>query len=106
MPRLATRAVAMFQAWAHALADAHDDCPVATKAINQLALEYADVIAANQAIARAGHAKIEQLRAELAKHDEEMDSSAQAIAHSSTMSHCAGDSQFAAAIDRLGGEPP
>jgi hypothetical protein len=106
LPRLAERAVAMFQAWQRALADANEDCAAATGKLNQLAIEYADVIDANSRVVHAGHDKIKQLRAELAKYDEQMDAAAEAIAHSKTMSNCAADPSFARAIDRIGGEPP
>src|SRR5437870_7260791 len=71
LPRLAERAVAMFQAWQRALADANEDCAAATGKLNELAIEYADVIDANMRVVRSGHDKVKQLRAELAKHDEE-----------------------------------
>ena len=106
LPRLAERAVAMFQAWQRALVDANEDCAAATTRLNQLAIEYADVIDANARVVHAGHDRVKALRAELAKHDEQMDTAAEAIAHSKTMSKCAGDPAFAHAIDRIGGEPP
>jgi len=106
LPRLAQRAVAMFQAWQHALADSHEDCAAATAKLNQLALDYADVIEANAHVMKAGHERVKQLRDALAKYDEEMDAAAEAIAHSKTMAACAQDAQFAHAVDRVGGEPP
>jgi hypothetical protein len=106
LPRLAERAVAMFQAWQRALADAGEDCHAAAAKLDQLAIEFADVIAANARVVHAGHDKVKSLRAELAKHEQQMDAAAEAIAHSKTMASCASDPQFARAIDRIGGEPP
>ncbi len=105
LPRLAERAVHLFQAWQKVLADANGDCAAATGKLNELAVEYADVIEANAHVMHAGHDKIEALKVELAKHDDEMDAAAQAIAHSPTMSKCASDHAFAQAIDRIGGSP-
>ncbi|MGE5181339.1 MAG: hypothetical protein ACM31C_04730 [Acidobacteriota bacterium] len=105
LPRLAARAVQLFQAWQKVLADANGDCRAAATKLDDLAIEYADVIEANAHIMRAGHAKIEALKAELAKHGDEMDAAAQAIAHSPTMASCATDRAFAQAIDRIGGSP-
>jgi hypothetical protein len=106
LPRLAGRAVALFQAWQRALTDAGEDCAAATSKLNALALEYADVIEANVRIAHAGHDRIKQLRQALAQYDEQMDAAAEGIAHSKTMAKCATDPQFAHAIDRIGGAPP
>lgn len=106
LPRLATRALALFQAWQRALADAGEDCAAATKRLDQLALEYADVIEANVHVAHAGHDKIKQLKDALAQYDEQMDAAAEAIAHSKAMAKCATDAPFAHAIDRIGGAPP
>lgn len=105
-PRLAQRAVLMFQAWQRALAESNEDCAAATGKLNQLALEFADVIEANAHVVKAGHERIKQLRDALAKYDEEMDAAAEAIAHSKTMAKCAADTQFAHAVDRVGGAPP
>jgi len=106
LPKLASRAVLMFEAWQRALAESHEDCAVATGKLNQLALDFADVIEANAHVVKAGHERVKQLREALAKYDDEMDAAAEAIAHSKTMSKCAGDAQFAHAVDRVGGEPP
>ena len=106
LPRLAERALALFQAWQRALSDAGEDCAAATTKLNALALEYADVIEANTQIAHAGHDKIKQLKAALAQYDEQMDAAAEGIAHSKAMATCASDTQFAHAIDRIGGAPP
>ncbi len=106
LPRLAERAVQLFQAWQRALTAAGEDCAEATSKLNALALEYADVIEANAHVAHAGHETMKALREELAKHEDEMDAAAQAIVHSPTMAKCAGDPAFAKAVDRIGGTPP
>jgi hypothetical protein len=105
LPRLAERAVRLFQAWQKALADAGEDCAAATTKLDALAVEYADVIEANAHVAHAGHDKVKALREELAKHDEEMDAAAQAIVKSPAMAKCAPDAAFAKAVDRIGGSP-
>jgi hypothetical protein len=106
LPRLAERAVALFQGWQRVLADSGEDCGAATTKMNQLAIDFADVIEANSHVVHSGHDKIKQLRAELAKYDEQMDTAAEAIAHSKTMSKCASEPAFSRAVDRIGGEPP
>jgi hypothetical protein len=106
LPKLAERAVGMFQAWQRALVEASEDCTAATAKLNQLALDYADVIEANVHVVKAGRERVKLLRDALAKYDEEMDAAAEAIAHSKTMAKCADDPQFAHAVDRVGGEPP
>lgn len=105
LPRLATRAVQLFQGWNKALADAGEDCAAATSKLDELAVEYADVIDANAKIMHAGHDKIKALRDELAKHEDDMDAAAQGIVHSKAMAACAHDPAFAKAVDRIGGSP-
>ncbi len=105
LPRLAERALALFQAWRAALDAAGDDCAGATAKLNQLAIDYADVIEANARIAHAGHDKIKALRVELEKHEDDFDATAKAIAGSKTMAKCSSDRAFASALDRIGGSP-
>jgi hypothetical protein len=105
MPRLAERALALFQAWRAALDAAGEDCAAATAKLNQLAIDFADVIDANARVAHAGHEKIKALRAELEKHEDDFMATAKAIAGSKTMAKCSGDRAFAAALDRVGGSP-
>jgi hypothetical protein len=105
LPRLAARAVLMFQAWQHALADAGEDCAKATANVDAVAAQYADVIAANKRVLKAGHERIKALKEALAPHDAEMDAAAEGIAHAKAMAACAGDPAFAKATDRIGGAP-
>ena len=88
-----------------ALAAAGTDCARAADKVNAVADANADVIAANARIARAGHDKIELLRAARAPHADELDSTAAQIASAITASNCAGDAAFAKAFDRLEGPP-
>ena len=106
LPRLAARAVEMFQAWQRALEGAGDDCAKATAAMNQVAEQYADVIAANARVLAAGHDKIVALKQALAPHDAEMTAAAEAIVHAPAMAKCGSDQAFVQSIDRVGGSPP
>jgi len=103
MQALAARAVKLYQDWQHAMEEANGDCAAATTKVNAVADAYADVIAANAKIQRAGNARLVQLRAALEPHSAELDASAKAIVQSPTMSACAHDPAFARAIDRIGG---
>lgn len=105
LPRLAERALQLFQAWRSALDAAGDDCAAAIAKLNQLAIDYADVIEANARVAHAGHEKIKALRVELEKHEDDFMATAKAIAGSKTMAKCSGDPAFGAALDRIGGSP-
>lgn len=104
LPRLAQRALEMFRAWQTALVEANEDCAVAATKINALADTYADVIAANRAVERAGHERRKALKAALEPYDADFAVAAEGIAHSKTMAACAGDPAFARAIDRMGGD--
>ena len=104
LPRLAERAVKLYLDWKNALAEAGTDCALATSKMNAIADANADVIEANQKIYQAGHERVQALRAELAKHEAELDASAKAIVESPTMATCSTDPAFARALDRLGGE--
>lgn len=104
LPRLAERAVKMYQDWQKAFADAGTDCAAATEKMNALADANADLIAANQRLTKAGHEKIKAARAELEKHSAEIDPAAQAIMQGPTMGACSGDPAFNKALERLAGE--
>ena len=104
LPRLAERGVAMFSDWARALAEAGEDCAVATAKINAVADSYADVIIANAKVMRAGRVRVTELRAALDAHAENLDATAKAIVESPVMAKCHDDPAFARAIDRVGGE--
>jgi hypothetical protein len=105
-PRLAARAVELYQAWEHALMDAGEDCAKATANLEAVASKYADVIAANQRLIKEGHDKIKAVKEALAPHDAEMNAAAEAIVHSKAMAACASNPAFARATDRIGGSPP
>jgi hypothetical protein len=104
LPRLAERAVKMYQDWQKAFADAGSDCAAAAQKMNALADANADLIAANQRLTKAGHEKIKAARAELEKHSAEIDPAAQAIMQGPTMGACSGDPAFNKALERLAGE--
>lgn len=104
LPRLAERAVQLYADWKTALDEAGTDCAAAATKLNALADANADVIAANRQLYRASRTRIEQFRAELAKHQAELDASAQAIVDAPAMRTCSSDAAFARAVDRLGGE--
>ena len=104
LPRLAERAVKMYQDWQRAFAEAGTDCAAATAKMNALADANADLIAANQRLTKSGHEKIRAARAELDKHSAEIDPAAQAIMQGPTMSTCSGNPAYNRALDRLAGE--
>ena len=104
MPRLAERGVKLFLDWSVALKDAGPDCALATTKMNAIADANADVIAANRRILRGTREQVKALRAELEKHQAELDASAKAIAESPTMKQCSSDPAFVKALDRIGGE--
>lgn len=102
MPRLAERAVALYQAWAHALDT--DDCAKATANMTAVAEQFADVIAANAKISKAGHEQHKALKDALASHDAEMEPAAKAIVAGAA--RCHDNADFVRAFDRIGGSPP
>ena len=104
LPRLAERAVKLYQDWQTAFGEAGTDCAAATARMNALADANADLIAANQRLTHAGHEKIKAARAELDKHATEVDAAAKAIMQGPTMSACNADPAFSRALDRLAGE--
>jgi hypothetical protein len=104
LPRLAERALELFQSWATALGDAGEDCAKAAASVNAIADKYTDVIAANAKVLHAGRDAVKALRAELAKHEEQFDAAAKSVVQSKAMAACHDDRAFAHAIDRVGGE--
>jgi hypothetical protein len=104
LPRLAERAVKLYQDWQKAFADAGTNCAAATEKMNALADANADLIAANQRLTKAGHEKIKAARAELEKHGAEIDAAAQAVLQGPTMGACKDVPAFNQALDRLAGE--
>ena len=104
LPRLAERAVKLYAQWSAALQEAGADCAVATTKMNAIADANADVIDANRKLLRGDRERVKAMRAELDKHQVELDASAKAIVESPTMQKCSQDPGFAKALDRLGGE--
>ena len=104
MPRLAERGVKLFLDWSIALKDAGPNCALATTKMNAIADANADAIDANRKLLRGDRERVKAMRAELDKHQVELDASAKAIVESPTMQKCSQDPGFAKALDRLGGE--
>lgn len=104
LPRLADRAVKLYQAWQAAFSEVGTDCAAATARMNALADANADLIAANQRLMHAPHDKIKAARAELEKHATEVDAAAKSIMQGPTMSACNADPAFGNALERLAGE--
>lgn len=99
LPRLAGRALALYQGVASAFAGAGEDCAVATTKLDALATEFADVVAANGKVLRDHRAK--EMRAALEPHQTELDVAAHAIMDSKTLAACSPDKRFENAFDRL-----
>jgi hypothetical protein len=104
LPRLADRAVKLYQDWQRAFAEAGTNCADAAARMNAIADANVDLIAATQRLTRAGHEKNKAARAELEKRSAEIDPAAQAIMTGPTMSACKSDAPFNAALERLAGE--
>jgi hypothetical protein len=108
LPRLAGRAVHLFEDWHKALDDAHGDCAAAAKNVDAVADTYADVIVANTRVLRGGHDKVVALKAALAPYDQRMDAAAAGIAADlqALLAKCPNDAELGHALDRVGGTPP
>lgn len=104
LPRLADRAVKLYQDWQRAFGEAGTNCADAATRMNAIADANADLIAANHRLTKAGHEKIKAARAELEKRSAEIDPAAQAIMTGPTMSACKADAAFNTALERLAGE--
>ena len=104
LPRLAQRSVALYQAVVVAFRAAGPDCAAAAKQLGELHAAYADVAAANVKVLHDGRAR--ELKAALAKYDDQLDAAAKEIVGSQTMSKCASDRTFTQAFDDLVGAPP
>lgn len=102
LPRLAAREADLYDQWAKALADGHDDCAAAAARIDALADAFAPEIAASGKILRAGRERVLQLRAALEPFQDRMDAAAKQIANAPVMKKCSQDAAFARAFDRLG----
>lgn len=101
LPRLAARAVELYEAIARGFAAAGEDCARATATLRELAARYADVIAANQQVIRDGRGT--QLKLALRPYDARFDAAARAVVQGPTMAACARDPGFATAFDALAG---
>lgn len=104
LPRLADRAVKLYQDWQRAFTEAGTNCADAATRMSALADANADLIAANQRLIKAGHEKIKAARTELEKRSADIDPAAQAIMTGPTMSACKSDAAFNTALERLAGE--
>jgi hypothetical protein len=104
LPRLAERAVALWEALVAAFRAAGADCAAATQSLAKLRTEYGDVTAANHQVHQQGRER--ELKAALAKHDAKLDAAAREIVGSRTMSQCADDRGFTQAFDDLVGVRP
>jgi hypothetical protein len=104
LPRLAERAVKLYADWQTALTAAGTDCVLAATKMNALADANADVIDANRKLLHGDRDRVKAMRAELDKHQVELDASAKAIVEWPSMQKCSRDPGFAKALDRLGGE--
>jgi hypothetical protein len=98
-PRLAGRAVTLYEAIAEALRAGGEDCALAAAGLGALATAYGDVIAANAKILHEGRAR--ELRPALAAHGDRFDAAAKAIIQSRAMAACHRDPAFTKAYDEL-----
>ncbi|HTR50812.1 MAG TPA: hypothetical protein VMJ10_08910 [Kofleriaceae bacterium] len=105
LPRLASRALHMYQDWQKALVDAGTDCAAAARNVNAVADTYADVIAANTRVLHAGHDRIVALKHALEPYDQQMSTAAEAIVHAKAIASCQGDPELGKALDRMGSSP-
>lgn len=103
LPRLALRAVELYEEVARVFAAAGTDCTAAATKVRAMRSTYADVVAANAKVLHAGAAKA--LRAALEPHAARFDAAAKTIANSATMAECSDDREFTNAFDDLVGAP-
>ena len=99
LPKLAERALALYQGVAAAFAATGEDCAAATAKLEGLVKDYADVIAANAKVLHDHRAK--EMRAALEPHQKDLDAAAHAIMDSKTLATCSPDKRFETAFDRL-----
>ena len=104
LPRLALRAVALYEGLVAAFRAAGTNCALATTKIDELRVQNADVTAANQKVLHEGRAR--ELKAALAKYDDKLDAAMKEIVGSQTMSKCSSDRAFTKSLDDLVGAPP
>lgn len=105
LPKLAERSTALYQQLAKVLGPpGSTDCAAIARELDKVALDNADVLAANARVLHAGHDKIQALKNAIEPHQDALDAAAKTISESQTMKTCAEDAGFAKAIDRLLGE--
>ncbi|HWU91005.1 MAG TPA: hypothetical protein VN253_27255 [Kofleriaceae bacterium] len=103
-PRLAERAVQLYQEVAEAFRVADEDCAAASAKLGGLAAAYADVVAANAKVLHEGRAK--ELKQALGKYSDQFETAAKSIVQSPAMAKCYRDPAFTKAYDDLVGTPP
>jgi hypothetical protein len=103
LPRLATRALAMYEAIAVAFREAGTDCSVATAKLVGIEAANADVIAANALVVRDGRSA--ELRLALKPQETRFGVAAAAVMGSPVLPACAHEPAFTAAFDGLAGSP-
>jgi hypothetical protein len=104
LPRLAARAVQLYQEVARVFAATGTDCAAAASKLRELRPTYAEVTTASAKVLHDGRAK--DMRAALEPHAEALDAAGKAIATSQTMASCSSDRVFTAAFDEVIGAPP
>jgi len=104
LPRLAERAVRLYEDVVARFRVVGEDCAAATTALRELQGTYADVVAANAKVLHEGRGR--DLKAALAPHDARFDAAAKQLVASPTLARCATDAAFAQAFDDLVGAPP
>jgi len=103
-PRLADRAVKLYEAVAEAFRAAGTDCAQATAKLDAIAAANRDVVAANVKVLHEGHAR--ELKQALAARADQLDAAAKSIVESPTMAKCSQDPAFTRSFDDLVGTPP
>jgi hypothetical protein len=99
LPRLAERAVKLYEDVASAFATAGEDCNAATTMLRTLTATHAEVVAANGKVLRDGRGM--QLKIALRAHEDKLDAAAKAIVGGKTLAACARDDAFAKAYEEL-----
>lgn len=102
-PRLAERAVKLFEEVAELFRASGEDCAAAATKLVELRVRYADVVVANAKVLHEG--RTGELKVALAKYDDKFDAAAKAIVQSPTMAKCSQDPPFTNAFDDLVAAP-
>lgn len=104
LDRLAERSVALYGDIVRAFDNAAEDCPAATRRLDELTRSYADVIAANAKVLHEGREL--QLKIALRRFDDQFQKAAKAIMQSKTIAACFQDAAFGKALEGLVGARP